>query len=289
MKNLKTEFNTLFKSSPFGELLKTGIELKKADKGTTKRMTTISAVSCVSMTVLGYFALGGLIGAIIFFVIAYAASFYLNFSMKKKVLLAYLKYYREDLPSSLCSEVSKTDKPRISSTLNSLYPETMHHWTVCYSLDRVDTGFVRIIEGGREIASGFAVVGAAEDFQGAVFKGYFPALTEEYAEEMTVSGNISEKALDFANILNEQFETFAMVFGEDFSVIFSPSVQDFMTDRVETADGLAPENLARQVAYFNIAKAFNTLDTELLKDAVILFDSEFEEEKEIYKSIEGKK
>ena len=289
MENLRHKFNTLFKSSPFGELLKTGIELKKADKGTTKRMNTISVVSCVGMTVLGYFALGGLIGAIIFFIIAYAASFYLNFSMKKKVLLAYLKYYREDLPLHLCDEISKTDKPRIASTLNSLYPETMHHWTVCYSLDRVDTGFARIIENSREIASGFAVVGAAESFQGAVYKGYFPALTEEWVEELTVSGEISEKALEFARVLDEHFETFAVVFGEDFSVIFSPSAQDFMTDRVEIPDGLLPENLARQTAYFNIAKAFDTLDVELLREAVLLFDGDFTEEKEIYKSIEEKK
>lgn len=289
MENLKTQFNLLFKSSPFGELLKTGIDLKKADRGTTKRMTAISAVSCVSMTILGYFALGGLIGALIFFIIAYAASFYLNYSMKKKVLLAYLKYYREALPTSLCDKASKTDKPRIASTLNSLYPETLNHWTLCYSVDRVDTGFVRIIEGSREIASGFATVCAAEEFQGAAFKGWFPTLTEEYAEELTVTGNLDERALEFSKILDEYFEAFAIVFGEDFSLIFAPSAQDFMTDRVDTPDGLKPESLARQLAYFNIAKAFDTLNVEALRDAVSLFDAEFEEENEIYKSIEARK
>ncbi len=289
MENIKTKFTNLFKSSPFGELLKKGIDLKKADRGTTKRMTGISAVSCVSMTVLSYFALGGIIGAIIFFIIAYSASFYLNYSMKKKVLLAYLKYYREELPSILCEEAEKTDKPRIASTLNSLYPETLNHWTVCYSLDRIDAGFVRIIEGTREIASGFAAVGAAEGFCGAAFKGYFPTLTEEYAEELTFSGDLDEKALEFARILDEHFEAFAIVFGEDFSLIFSPSSQDFMTDRVETPDGLKPESLARQVAYFNIAKAFDTLDLESLRDAVTLFEGEFEEENEIYKTTEARK
>ena len=289
MENLKNKFNTLFKSSPFGGLLKTGIDLKKADRGTTKRMTSISAISCVSMTVLGYFALNGIIGAIIFFIIAYSASFYLNYSMKKKVLLAYLKYYREALPSSLCEEASKIDKPRIASTLNALYPETMHHWTVCYSLDRIDTGFVRIIENAREIASGFAVTGASESFQGAAFKGYFPTLTEEYAEELTVSGSLSDKALEFAKVLDEHLESFAMVFGEDFSLIFSPSSQDFMTDRVESPNGLKPESLARQVAYFNVAKAFDSLDVNALRDAVSLFDEDFSEENEIYNSIEAKK
>lgn len=289
MGNLKNQFTTLFKSSPFGELLKTGIDLKKADRGTTKRMTVISAVSCVSMTALGYFALGGIIGAIIFFIIAYSASFYLNYSMKKKVLLAYLKYYRESLPSALCEGISKTDKPRIASTLNSLYPETLNHWTVCYSLDRIDAGFVRIIENSREIASGLAIVGAAEDFQGAAFKGYFPTLTEEYAEELTFSGNLNEKAIEFAKILDEHFEAFAIVFGEDFSIIFSPSSQDFMTDRVETPDGLKPESLARQAAYFNIAKVFDTLDVDALNDTVSLFDGDFEEENEFYKSLEARK
>ncbi|MBR5459690.1 MAG: hypothetical protein IKV53_02380 [Clostridia bacterium] len=275
MENFNDKFNNLFESSQLRELLALLEEIKKADKKTGKRMTAISFIASVSMAILGYFAIG-LFGAVIFFVMVYTAAFYMNYSLKKRNLLAYLKVYRERLPQVLCSESSKIDKPRYASTLNLLYPDTLHHWTVCYSVNGIDTGFVRIQSSANESASGMAAVGSAFDFEGSVFKGYFPALTDEYIDELYVPEGTDSRIAEFARLLDSRFQSFAIVCGDEYSVLFIPSAQDFMTSRIEYSDGLSRDSLARQVGYFDIARAFETLDVNALSMALTPFETEDE-------------
>ncbi len=288
MENIKEKFSSIFKSEEFASLHKTGVDIKKADKSLSKRLTIVSFVSCIAMTVLGYFALG-IIGVIIFFLITYTSTFFYSFSLKKRALLAYLKVYREKIPPVLFETAKKIDKPEISSTLNCLYPDTMHHWTTCYKIDEVNTGFARIIKKNNEFASGMAVIVPGNFSEGQIFKGWFPAFTDDFSEEMSSSGDICAAALDFAKVIDEKFDAFAICTTSKYAVLYLPTAQDFMTSRVEDTDGMTPKSLARQYGYFTLATAFKSFDSVLASDALALFEAEFPEEDEIYLKLWEKK
>ena len=49
-------FKSLFKSERLKEFIKTALQIKKADKSASFKMKILSVVTCVGMTVLGYFA-----------------------------------------------------------------------------------------------------------------------------------------------------------------------------------------------------------------------------------------
>ena len=287
MNELKNKFNETFKTTRFTDLLKTGVEIKRADKSTTTRVNLITLISCIGMGVLGYIALDA-IGAIIFLIITYTASFSLNFSMKKKVLLAYLKFYREKLPPVLYEGSIKIDKPSIPSSLSVLYPDTLHHWTVCYRLGEVETGFARVMSGNSETASGMAVIVPGKFEDGAVFKGWFPALGEKYCDSITTVGN-TEGILEFATLLETRFETFALKTSDEYAVLYIPCAQDFMTSRTEDADGLTPQSLAKQFAYFTLAEAFGDLNVDKAEKALAMFDGDYSEEDAIYRKLWEKK
>ena len=288
MENLKEKFCSVFKSEAFSGVLKTGVEIKKADKALSKRLSLISLVSCLGMTVLGYFALG-IIGVIIFFLVTYTSTFFFSFSMKKRALLAYLKHYREKMPPALFEGTKKIDKPEIPSTLNCLYPDTMHHWTTCYKIDDINTGFARIIKRNNEFASGMAVIVPGSFSDGHVFKGWFPAFTDDFSEETVSSGELPDTILEFAKVLDEKFDAFAICTTSEYAVLYLPTAQDFMTSRVEDSDGFSPLSLARQYGYFTLATAFKSFDCELLSSALSLFEEEYTEEDEIYRNLVEKK
>ncbi len=280
-------FKETFHSEAFKDLVKKALEIKKADKGISGKLKIISIVSCLGMTVLGYFALGG-IGAIIFLMISYVASFSLTLSMKKKTLIAYLKHYREKLMPYL-AKAEKIDKPDSSDYLNLLYPETLHHWTVCYSSSGTVMGFARIYKGASEIANGMAVCATGRGTEGRIFKGFFPTLAEDYVEEKTSTGFLPEGAEEFAKVLENHFNSYAMLFSDKCSLFFLPDASDFMAGRVEDKNDVSPKALARQFVYCEIAKAFTSLDVEKLIEACTLFECDLSDEDIIYKAMNGEK
>ncbi len=278
-------FKEIFSKDETQAFLKTALEIKKADRSTSKKLKILSVVSCIGMTVLGYAALGP-IGAILFLIISYVATFSLTLSMKKKALLAYLKHYREKLPMCL-ENAEKINKPETPDALNLLYPDTLHHWTVCYKSGSA-AGFVRIYKGASEIANGFAVCSDGKGCAGKIFKGYFPTLAEDYTDECITHGFVPDGAQDFAKVLEENFESFSMLFSESTSLLFLPTASDFMAGRVEDEDDVNPKALSRQWAYLNIAKVFNTLDANELREICRLFSADFTQEEVIYNTLKGK-
>lgn len=288
MENLKEKFSSLYRGEAFSPLLKTGVEIKQADKALSKRLSLISLVSVLGMTVLGFFALG-IIGVIIFFLVTYTSTFFFTFSMKKRALLAYLKHYREKIPPVLFEGFEKIDKPEIPSTLNSLYPDTMHHWTTCYKKDELNTGFARIIKKNNEFASGMAAIVPGSFSEGHIFKGWFPAFTDDFVEEVVSEGALPDGAQELASVLDKHFDAFAICTTEDYAVLYLPTAQDFMTSRVEDSDGMTPEALARQFAYFTLAEAFKSFDASCAQEALSLFGEAFPEENEIYQKLLEKK
>jgi hypothetical protein len=245
-------------------------EIKKADKSVSKKLKLISIVSCVSMTFLGYFALGA-VGAIIFLIISYTASFALTLSMKKKTLIAYLKHYRETLiPSIMASD--KIDKPSSPAYLNLLYPDTLHHWTVCYKSNNTAFGFARLYKGASEIANGMAVCSDENRYNGRIFKGFFPTLSDDYVEERVLTGALPENIELFADVLEKHFNSYAMVFSSDGALLFLPDASDFASGRVEDKNDVSEKALARQYAYARLAEAFSSLDTNKLNNVCPLFN-----------------
>ena len=277
-------FKSLFKSERLKEFIKTALQIKKADKSASVKLKILSVVTCVGMTVLGYFAFRNFTGAIIFLIISYVSTFSLTLSMKKKALLAYLKHYRENL-LLLLANLTKTAKPDTPDSLNLLFPNTMHHWTLCYEKNTSFIGFARLYENSREIANGCAVCSGGMDFSGTIYKGYFPSISEEFTEDAKVLGAPSDDAREFAAALDAYFNSYALIFSEKASLLFLPTATDFMSGRVETPDDVEPKALARQLAYVGISEAFGSLDKATLCNALELFDIDLSEEIKIYESI----
>ncbi len=283
----KTNFKDLFSKIETQEFIKKALDIKKADRNISKKLKWISVISCIGMAVLGYVAFGA-VGSILFLLITYISSFSLTLSMKKKALMAYLKHYRENLLKCLAG-AEKIDKPSEASWLNMLYPDTLHHWTVCYTAENVAVGFSRIYKGTSEIANGMAACAAGKGTEGRIFKGFFPTLAEDYVEERASTGFLPEGAEEFAKVLEKHFNSYAMLFSDKYSLLFLPTASDFMTGRVEDSDDVSPRALARQFAYVNIAVAFETLDASVCDEVCELFECDLSSEEEIYKSMKERK
>ncbi len=282
--NLYENFKAVFESEEMKAFLKKGFQLKNTDKSTSKKLTVITFLSCVGMTVLGFFALG-IVGAILFFIISYVSTFALTLSTKKKVLLAYLAHYRTKLPS-LLANAEKIDKPDRSYPIATLYPDALYHWTVCYKFDDVYSGLLRILKGSQEEMCAFCTISQENAFSGVIHKGYFPFVSTENFEDITFKGVLPDSAHPFAQILEKHFSSFVMVFSSNSSLLLIPDACDFMAGRVEDKDDLYPKTILRQYAYTNISKAFTSLDVNLLTDACKLLESDTDQFLEVYNKCE---
>lgn len=280
MENLFEKVNSLWENGETQKKLEIGQEIKAADTKASKRLNIITAVSCIVMGALGFFAFRlSLLGAALFAFIAYVSSAFFNFSTKKKILIAYLKFYREQIPVIFNEEIEKIDEPDTEAPLDLLYPNTKQHWTVCYKEYNSFIGFVRISNEFGENASGMTIISGSDNQSGKIYKGCFSSISDECDDCLKTVGSPSREAVEFAEILDKYFETFAMVFAEGMSLLFVPSAQDFMSGRVSDKDDLNFKNFARQFAYFNTVKAFENLDKDFLSENLALFETDLQEDK----------
>ena len=282
--NLYENFKSLFEKDETKDFLIKGLRLKNTDKSTSKKLSIITFVSCLGMTVLGLFALG-IVGAILFFIISYVSTFALTLSTKKKVLVAYLTHYRTKLPSILAG-AQKIDKPDSPYPISTLYPDALYHWTVCYRHDDALSGLLRVLKGSQEETCTFCSVSNEYLFNGSIHKGYFPFALNDNCEEICFKGVLPDKAHEFAQILEKHFSSFVIVFSSQSSLLLIPDAYDFMAGRVEDKDDITPKSLLRQYALINLSKAFTTLDTDLLTESCSLLEIDVDELNEVYKKCE---
>lgn len=282
--NLYENFKLLFEKEETKDFLTKGLQLKNADKSLSKKLSMITLLSCVGMTVLGFFALR-LVGAILFFIIAYVSTFALTLSLKKKVLLAYLSHYRMNLLKIL-SGAKKIDKPEFTYPIQTVRPDALYHWTVCYNLEENCLGLLRILKNSQEEMCAFCTISHESNYSGVIYKGYFPFISSENAEEITSNGILPDSASNFAKELEKHFSSFVMVFSSDSSLLLIPEACDFMAGRVENKDDLTPNALLCQYAYINVSKAFTMLNCNYLINACELLECDTNELLDIYTKCE---
>ena len=220
-------FLSLLESEEAKESLGAGEKLKKIDKSNDKRLLGVILLSIVSMTVLGFFALG-LTGSIIFFAIAVISSFWLFYSSKKNMLLKYLSFYRTRVPKVIAMaegvEVKAENIPEcdIISSINEGKPA----YRMCHRYGDLYVGFLKFIKNGESVLQGIIYFTEGDD----------TSLFEER--------------------LKEQISDFVIKSEDGKVLLFMPGFDDYLGGRIEHKDDLTADSLLRQYKYYLLGDAF---------------------------------
>ncbi|MBQ7898047.1 MAG: hypothetical protein IJ323_06450 [Clostridia bacterium] len=221
-------FLSLIKSEEVKKKLGIGEKLKKLDKSNDKRLMGVILLSIVSMTLLGFFALGKA-GALIFFAITVIASFWLYYSSKKNMLLKYLSFYRREIPSIIAMaegcEVKAENVPE-NSLVTSL-SDGKPVFRMCHKYGDLYVGFLKFMKGDVSKLQGFVC----------------------YTEG---SGDTS----DFEENYKEEYPDLTIKTDGTNSLLFIPGCDDYLGGRIEMKDDLSEDFLTRQYKYYLMADAY---------------------------------
>ncbi len=225
---LKSFFD-VYESDEGKEILALGEKIKKLDKSNDRRMKFIILMSVISMTVLGFFALG-VTGAVLFFAITVVASFWLYYSSKKNVLLKYLTFYRSRVPKMIAMaegiEVTAEEIPD-ESFVSTLSDKGKLAYRMCHRYGDLYIGFAKFMIGSEPV------------LQGLLY----------YTE-----GECTPKSLE--GLLSGNFSDFVIKSESGKSMLFIPGVEDYLGGRVEMKDDLSFTALVRQYDYYLLGKSF---------------------------------
>ena len=223
-------FSEIFNSDEGKEILALGEKIKKLDKSNEKRTLLVILLSIVSMTFLGYYALG-MVGAVIFLAITVIASFWLFYSSKKNVLLKYLTFYRSRVPKMIAMaegvEVKAEEIPD-SDLVSTLCDRGRLCYRMCHRYGDIYVGYAKFLSGGEPVLQGVLC----------------------YTE-----GNcdISEP---FKELLDGEFNEYTVKCDNGKAMLFLPWVEDYLNGRVEMKDDLSFPALVRQYDYYLLGKSF---------------------------------
>lgn len=221
-------FLDLIEGDTVKEKLNIGKNLKKLDKSNDKRLMGIILLSIISMTVLGFFALGKT-GSVIFFGITVIASFWLYYSSKKNMLLRYLTFYRREIPNIIAlaegCEVKAENIP--NNDLVSSLSDGKPTYRMCHKYESLYIGFLKFMAGD------------TSKLQGLV------CFTEG-------SGNTSEFEKELKQFLPECL----IKTDGNISLLFIPGCDDYLGGRIEMKDDLSLDYLTRQYKYYLLGDAF---------------------------------
>lgn len=215
------------------EILALGEQIKKLDKSAERRTLFVILSSVITMTLLGFWALG-LTGSIIFFSITVIASFWLFYSAKKNVLLKYLTFYRSRIPRLIAMtegiEAKAEDIPD-SEFVSTLSIDGKLSYRMCHSYGRLYIGFAKFMAGGEPILQGLLYYADGE---------YSPS-----------------KELEA--MLDAEFNDYVIKSENGRSMLFIPGVEDYLNGRVEMKDDLSFPALLRQYDYYLLGKSFESV------------------------------
>ncbi len=210
------------------EILGLGAKIKKLDRDNDRRMTLIILLSVISMTVLGYIALGAF-GGIIFFAITVISSFWLYYSSKKNVLLKYLTFYRSRVPRLIAEaegiEVKAEEIPD-REFVRTLYGTDKVEYRMSHNYDGLYMAYAKFING-----SDIAVQGLLCYTEGEV------ELTDGKRE-----------------LLENEFGDVIFKCENGKSLMFIPGADTYLNGRVEMKNDLDTEALTEQYRYYLTAK-----------------------------------
>ncbi|MBR6633176.1 MAG: hypothetical protein IKL05_02600 [Clostridia bacterium] len=249
MKEKINAFYDLYNSDGGKEILALGEKIKKLDKSNESRLHIIILLSVVSMTALGFFALG-VFGAVLFFGITVIASFGLYYSSKKNILLKYLTFYRRDVPRLIAMadgvEVKAESVPD-NSLVSALSDRGKLAYRMCHRYGDLYIGFAKFMVGSEPV------------LQGVLY----------YTE-----GNC-EPDQAFCDMLKGEFSDCTIKCENGKALLFIPFVQDYLNGRVEMKDDLSFPALLRQYDYYLLGKGFkNSVNGVALEDTVIFHEWE---------------
>lgn len=221
-------FLALLETDEVKQKLKIGDSLKKLDKSNDKRLMGIILLSVVSMTLLGFFALGKT-GSMIFFAVTVIASFWLYYSSKKNMLLRYLAYYRREIPSIIAltegCEVKAESIPQ--SDLVTSLSDGKPTYRMCHKYGDLYVGFLKFMSGDVSKLQGLVCFAAG-------------------------SGDTSE----FEALYRESYPDLVTKNDGENSLLFIPGCDDYLGGRIEMKNDLSPDYLTKQYEYYLIADAF---------------------------------
>lgn len=242
-------FYEIYNSDEGKEFLALGEKIKKLDKSNDRRLQFIVLLSVISMTVLGFFALG-VMGAVLFFAIAAIASFWLYYSSKKNILLKYLTFYRGRVPKliALADGVEvKAENVPCDDFVATLSDKGKLAYRTCHRYGGLYVGFAKFIVGGEPI------------LQGLLY----------YTE-----GNCNPKQ-QLEELLKSEFDDFTVKVENGKALLFIPFVEDYLNGRVEMKDDLSFPSLLHQYDYYLLGKKFKSVvNGEGLDDLVIFHEAE---------------
>ncbi len=236
-------FFDVYESTEGKEILALGYKIKRLDKSNDRRMQFIIFLSITSMAFLGYFALGGVFGAILFLGIAAIASFGLYYSSKKNVLLKYLTFYRSRIPKMIAMadgvEVTAEEIPD-RDFVATLSIKGQLSYRMCHRYGDIYVGFAKFMSGPEPILQGLI---------------YY------------TNGNCSSPNLE--ELLREEFGDFVWKCENGKSMLFIPGVEDYLGGRVEMKDDLTFPALARQFDYYLLGKSFKSAANGMETDSTV--------------------
>ncbi len=227
------KFTKALESERGKDTLELGKKIKKLDKDTDKRLKLTTALSLISMTVLGYYAFSAY-GAIIFFGITAISSFALVLSSKKNILLKYLAFYRSKIPELIAQadNVSvKTEAIPCSEFISSIYPDGKLSYRMCHNYDGLYIAYAKFMQGNEPLLQGLLYYSTGNNIEEQKIHGMF---TEHFDECVIKIDN--EKVLAFI-----------------------PGIEDYLNGRVGMKNDLTNESLSKQYEYYTIGKKFKAL------------------------------
>ncbi len=221
-------FISFLETDEVKEKLKIAEKIKKLDKSNDKRLMGIILLSIVSMTLLGFFALGKA-GSIIFFAVTIIASFWLYYSSKKNMLLKYLAFYRREIPNIIAMAEGcevKAENIAQNDLITSL-SDGKPTYRMCHKYGDLYIGFLKFMSGD------------VSKLQGLVCftKG---------------SGDTS----DFEEKYMEEYPDLIIKTDGESSLLFIPGCDDYLGGRIEIKDDLSSDYLTKQYKYYLIGDAF---------------------------------
>lgn len=221
-------FISFLETDEVKEKLKIAEKIKKLDKSNDKKLMGIILLSIVSMTLLGFFALGKA-GSIIFFAVTIIASFWLYYSSKKNMLLKYLAFYRREIPNIIAMAEGcevKAESIAQNDLITSL-SDGKPTYRMCHKYGDLYIGFLKFMSGD------------VSKLQGLVCftKG---------------SGDTS----DFEEKYTEEYPDLIIKADGESSLLFIPGCDDYLGGRIEMKDDLSSGYLTKQYKYYLIGDKF---------------------------------
>lgn len=229
MNDKKTAFLEVLSSKEGEEILSLGKKIKELTKKNDKKVGFLRIFSAVTLTAIGFLAFR-LIGAVIFFFVAFISGFFLLLSSKKNDMLRYFTYYRSRIPKLIALSMGvevKNEEPTEKDFISTLSEGSTLSYRMSHRYGDMYIGYAKFLKNGEIVREGLLY---------------------------EVSGESAPK--DFEEKMKEIFPLTTVKAEKGRALLFIEGIGDYLAGSVEKTDDLEEDSLLRQLAYYLIGDAF---------------------------------